>query len=552
MLSLLHIENIAVIELGDIAFDGRLNVLTGETGAGKSIIIDSISALLGQRTSRDLIRSGHDTALVGGVFCPPGGEELLLERELREDGRNLCKAGGKPITLANLRELGDGLVNIHGQHDSQALLREETHINYLDVFAALSLDEYDGLYRKWTGLCAERKSLSVAEDEKMAKINLLTNRLEELRELDLKPGEEDYLTNRRKTLRNAWQIREYLNEAYYTLYGDEEARGACDLVSEAARAISSAAANAPEMAELAAGLEELQYTLRDCAEEARGFHQGMESSEEELEQVETRLDAVNRLRRKHNMEPDALLKAAESWAAELGTLEYAEGRLLELEKEISIAESALLDEAAKLTKKRGEAALTLSARVEEELSGLDMGKTRLSIRIEQVEPKDDGCDSVAFLIATNVGEECKPLAKIASGGEMARIMLALKNILAEGDAVNTLVFDEVDSGVSGQAAQRVARKLCEVSRRKQVLCVTHLPQIAAFADSHFHVEKAVEGGRTVTRVTKLTRAERVEELARITAGASVTDAARRAAEELLEMAEGVKNTFSCTPGKGVV
>jgi len=541
MLSLLHIENIAVIELSDMTFDGRLNVLTGETGAGKSIIIDSLSALLGQRASRDLIRAGHDTAVVSGVFCGADGDELLLERELRDDGRNLCKAGGKPITLTGLRELGDGLVNIHGQHDSQALLREETHIGYLDAFAAVSLDIYAELHKKWAELRAERDSLSVAEDEKQARINLLTHRLNELQELDLKAGEEESLTVRRKTLRNAYMIRESLNEAYHTLYGDEDTRGACDLVTQAADALSNAARNAPEMEELSARLSELQYTLQDCAEETRGFQERMEGSEEELEQVEVRLDALNKLRRKHNMEIDALIKAGEAWAAELESLELAEGRLLELEGEISQAETALFEEAGKLTKMREEAAVGLSERVEAELGDLDMAKVRFSVRFEKSEPKSDGCDTVFFLIATNVGEPFKPLAKIASGGEMARIMLALKNLLAEGDSVGTLVFDEVDSGVSGQAAQRVARKLCEVSRRKQVLCVTHLPQIAAFADSHFHVEKAVEGERTVTRVTKLTRPERIEELARITAGASVTDAARLAAEELLVMAEGVKN-----------
>jgi DNA repair protein RecN (Recombination protein N) len=540
MLSFLHIENIAVIELSDMAFDGRLNVLTGETGAGKSIIIDSLSALLGRRASRDLIRAGHDTAVVSGVFCGEDGTELLLERELREDGRSICKAGGKPATLADLRELGDGLVNIHGQHDSQALLREETHIRCLDAFAGLSLDTYTALYQCWTGLCAERKALNIAEDEKQAKISLLTHRLGELRDLGPKPGEEGILTARRKTLRNAWQIRESLNEAYYTLYGDEDTRGACDLVSEAAGAINGAAGKAPEMEGLAARLDELQYTLRDCAEEARGFFEDMEGSEEELEQAEARLDAINKLRRKHNMDLDAIIAAGEGWAAELESLAYAEGRLLELEGEILRAEAALLEEACRLTKKREDAASALSERVEAELGGLDMGKVRFRIRFDRTGPKADGCDSAAFLIAANVGEPFKPLAKVASGGEMARIMLALKNLLAEGDSVGTLVFDEVDSGVSGRAAQRVAQKLCEVSRRKQVLCVTHLPQIAAFADSHFHVEKAVEGARTVTRVTKLSRTERIEELARITAGASVTDAARRAAEELLLAAEEIK------------
>jgi DNA repair protein RecN (Recombination protein N) len=540
MLSLLHIENIAVIELCDIAFDGRLNVLTGETGAGKSIIIDALSALLGQRASRDLIRSGHDAAEVSGVFMNAGGEERSLQRELRDDGRNICRADGKPVTLAALRELGDSLVNIHGQHDSQALLREETHIAYLDAFAYLPVEKYSAHYRRWTKLHTERKDLSMAEGEKRARIDMLTYRLNELQELDPKEGEEESLSARRKTLRSAEQIKDALNTAYYALYGDEEAQGACDLTAAAAAAVAGASRKAPEMEALAERLSELQYTLRDCAEEARDFHEGMEASEGEAEQIEVRLDALSRLRRKHNMELNAILKAAEGWETELQSLVLADKRLSELGDEIIKAENLLLAEARILTGKREEAARRLEERIMEELSDLDMERVRFLVKIEPSEPGVRGCDNIRFLIATNLGEPFKPLSKIASGGEMARIMLAIKNLLAEGDEVATLVFDEVDSGVSGRAAQRVAQKLCAVSRRKQVLCVTHLPQIAAFADSHFHVEKAVEGERTVTRVTKLDRAGRVEELAKITAGASVTDAARKAAEELLEQAEVYK------------
>ncbi|MDR0325623.1 MAG: DNA repair protein RecN [Oscillospiraceae bacterium] len=543
MLSLLHIENIAVIELGDIAFDGRLNVLTGETGAGKSIVIDALSALLGQRASRDLIRSGHEAAEVSGVFSGPGTDELMLQRELRDDGRSLCRIDGKPATLSALRELGDSLVNIHGQHDSQALLREETHILYLDAFAELSLERYTGLYQNWARLNAERKTLSMAEDEKRARIDMLSHRLRELREIEPKPLEEQELSARRKLLRNAESIREALNEAYYALYGDEETRGACDLAQEAAEAMSAAARSAPDMVALAERLSDLRYALKDCAEEARDFYEGMEGSEEELETIEARLDALNRLRRKHNMELSEILEAGERWAAELESLEFADMRLAELEGEMQRAEEALLTEAQVLTEQRTEAARRLEERMTGELSDLDMGKVRLEVAFEQTEPKERGRDSIRFLIAANVGEPLKPLSKIASGGEMARIMLAMKNLLAEGDSVQTLVFDEVDSGVSGRAAQRVAQKLCAVSRRKQVLCVTHLPQIAAFADSHFHVEKAVEEGRTVTRVQKLGREGRIEELARIMAGASVTDTTRKTAEELLGQAETYKKTL---------
>ncbi|MDR1669161.1 MAG: DNA repair protein RecN [Oscillospiraceae bacterium] len=540
MLSLLHIENIAIIELSDIAFDARLNVLTGETGAGKSIVIDALSALLGQRAQRELIRSGYESAEVSGVFTAPDGKEALLQRELRGDGRNLCRLDGKPVTLAALRELGDTLVNIHGQHDNQALLREETHLSFLDAFSGLSLDRYAELYNVWQGLCVERETLSVAEDEKAARIGMLTYRLQEVRELNPVPGEEEALTARKKTLRSAAAIREALSGAYYSLYGDEDASGACGLCEAAADDLRQAARFAPELEAAAERLRELQYALRDCAEEARAFYEEMEESEEELEQVEARLDALNRLRRKHKMSMEDILAAAERWSVELESLESSDRRLSELEGEIRRAEDKLLAEARALREQRLQAARRMEERMSRELTDLEMAKVKLAVGFEEKEPGASGCDDVRFSIATNVGEPFKPLSKIASGGEMARIMLALKNLLAEGDAVQTLVFDEVDSGVSGRAAQRVAEKLCSVSRQKQVLCVTHLPQIAAFADTHFRVEKAVEGERTVTRVQKLSHAERVEELARLMAGVPVTDNARKTAEELLAQAEAYK------------
>jgi DNA repair protein RecN (Recombination protein N) len=544
MLSLLHIENIAVIELSDITFDGRLNVLTGETGAGKSIIIDALSALLGQRASRDLIRTGHESALVCGVFTAHNGEETALRRELRSDGRNLCHIDEKPVALAVLRDTGDSLVNIHGQHDSQALLREETHIAYIDAFAGLTAERYTEHYQRRAALISERKSLSMAEDEKRARIDMLTYRLRELAELDLKEGEEEALTARRKTLRSAEQIKSALSSAYHALYGDEETRGACELTEEAADAVVNASRSSSEMEELAERLGDLQYSLRDCADEARSFIQSMEESEEELERLETRLDAISKLRRKHNMTISAVLTAALKWEEELKSLEFADKRLAEIDGEINKAETLLYQEAAILTKKRGAAARELEERMTRELEDLDMGKVRFSVEFEQTDPGENGCDRLRFLIAANVGEPLKPLSRIASGGEMARIMLSIKNLLAQADEVSSLVFDEVDSGVSGQAAQRVAQKLCAVSRRKQVLCVTHLPQIAAFADSHFRVEKKVAGGRTVTRVVKLDHAGRIDELAKITAGASVTEAARKAAAEMLEQAEVCKREIA--------
>ncbi|MDR1691844.1 MAG: DNA repair protein RecN [Oscillospiraceae bacterium] len=544
MLSLLHIENIAVIELSDIVFDPKLNVLTGETGAGKSIVIDSLSALLGQRASRDLIRSGHDSAEVSGVFIPPDGGEVLLQRELREDGRNICRVGGKPLTLAALREIGDGLVNIHGQHDSQALLREETHLGYLDAFCGTDLERYGEAYSVWRSLRAERDSLSVAEDEKAAKVAVLTYRLQEVRDIKPKMGEEDALLVRKKTLRSAAAIREALSGAYYALYGDEDSNGACGLCESAVHDLNIAVSLAPELEGVAERLREVQYTLRDCSEETLSFYEGMEDSEEELERVETRLDKLSRLRGKLKMNLDGIIAAVPTWEAELESLEMSDQRLAKLEEELRVAEAALDAEAAELTASRREGAEKLAKRMEEEFSDLDMAKVKLTVDFEERDPSPSGKDGVRFSVATNPGEPFKPLSKIASGGEMARIMLALKNLLAEGDAVQTMVFDEVDSGVSGRAAQRVAEKLSAVSRKKQVLCVTHLPQIAAFADTHFRVEKDFSGGRTVTRVQKLDRAARVEELARLMAGFPVTESARRTAEELLTQGDVYKKTLA--------
>lgn len=556
MLSLLHIENIAVIESADITFDRRLNLLTGETGAGKSIVIDALNALLGRRTSRELIRFGKDSTEVTGVFSDlPGSvrrfleeagfsceEELMVSRVLQNDGRNLCRVDGKPVSLAVLRALGDLLINIHGQQDTGTLLQEERHLDFLDSFAGVDRAAYGEAYKEYKALCKEWDGLQMAETEKQSRIELLQSRMDELAALNPQEGETEQLMARRKTLRAAGRILELLENAYVALYGNEEKEGACELFETAADALSDAALVSDEFAGLSERLNEMRYTLSDSTEEIRDAKERMDDFEAELEQIEQRLDMLHKAERKYNMTLDALQKATGEWQSELDALCRSEDRLEELEKLCKKAGESMLSQGKKLREQRRVAAKALEERMVTELSELDMQKVRFSAKLAQGEPTPRGLDDCVFLLSANPGEPLKPLSKIASGGEMARIMLALKNILAEGEDVPTLVFDEVDSGVSGRAAQRVAQKLCAVSRHKQVLCVTHLPQIAAMADSHFFIQKGVRGDRTFTEVQKMSRAERVEELSRLVAGETITDATRKNAEELLLQAETYKNT----------
>lgn len=555
MLSLLRIENIAVIESADIEFDGKLNVLTGETGAGKSIVIDSLCALLGQRTSRDLIRTGFERAEVSGVFYSYGSaaasflmengieadEELMLQRIMNQDGRNVCRVDGKPVTVAFLRELGAMLVNIHGQHDNQALLQDEKHIGFLDSFGAIDLTKYQSLYRHYLSICKELEGLNLAEDEKKSRIDVLSRRLEELETLAPERGEQEALTSRRKLLRNAEKIYSALNEAYSALYGDEDTTGACDLAEAAADAVDLVSRHSEELSEIGARLSEARYSLRDCAAELRTIRDDMEDTENELEQTEARLEELHRLSKRLNLTIDEIIDRWDSWALELEKLMSSERSISELEENRDKAYEDVVNKAGELTKLRSNSANILCERMIAELSELDMQKVSFSVELTEREPGPTGVDNVRFLISTNPGEPLKPLSRVASGGEMARIMLALKNLLSEGDECTTLVFDEVDQGVSGRAAQRVAQKLSQVSQHKQVLCVTHLPQISAMADTHFHIEKVISGERTITKVDKLSDDGRKEEIARLISGTDITETTRKSAKELLIQAESYKN-----------
>ena len=559
MLSLLHIENIALIQSADIRFEPGFNVLTGETGAGKSIVIDSIGAVLGERTSRELIRTGAKSALVTAVFTqvpplpwleengfPTGEEELLLQRELQGDGRNVCRIDGKLVTVAQLRELGRQLLNIHGQHDGQQLLDPASHLGYLDQFGGCQplLESYQEAYRKWHDIRREMDKLQMDEAERSRRVDTLNYQIQELERAQLKAGEDEELSARRTLLRSAGRLMEAVQSAEFALSGDEDRDGACSLIAQAEGEVQGVSSISPELSELSEKLTALRCAADDAADTLRDLSRSFDFSPGELDQVEERLDLLYRLRKKYGPTVEDMLAYLDRCRKELDQIQYADDTLARLEKDLKKAQKEASRRGETLSQARREAAGALQARVQEELRQLDMPKVQFQTEFTpkggEAGMDETGLDEVQFLMSANLGEALKPIQKVASGGELARIMLALKNVLAEGDQIGTLVFDEVDTGVSGRAAQKVAEKMAQVARGKQVLCVTHLPQIAAMADTHFSVQKGEREGRTYTRLERLDRSQRREELARLIGGASITPSLLESAEELLRQAEQQK------------
>ena len=559
MLSLLHIENIALIQSADIRFEPGFNVLTGETGAGKSIVIDSIGAVLGERTSRELIRTGAKSALVTAVFTqvpplpwleengfPTGEEELLLQRELQGDGRNVCRIDGKLVTVAQLRELGRQLLNIHGQHDGQQLLDPASHLGYLDQFGGCQplLEDYQEAYRRWHGIRREMDKLQMDEAERSRRVDTLNYQIQELERAQLKAGEDEELSARRTLLRSAGKLMEAVQSAEFALSGDEDRDGACSLIAQAEGEVQGVSSISPELSELSEKLTALRCAADDAADTLRDLSRSFDFSPGELDQVEERLDLLYRLRKKYGPTVEDMLSYLDRCRKELDQIQYADDTLARLEKDLKKAQKEAARRGEVLSQARREAAGALQARVQEELRQLDMPKVQFQTEFTpkggEAGMDETGLDEVQFLMSANLGEALKPIQKVASGGELARIMLALKNVLAEGDQIGTLVFDEVDTGVSGRAAQKVAEKMAQVARGKQVLCVTHLPQIAAMADTHFSVQKGEREGRTYTRLERLDRSQRREELARLIGGASITPSLLESAEELLRQAEQQK------------
>ena len=549
MLSLLHIENIAVIECADISFDRGFNVLTGETGAGKSIVIDAISAILGQRAYRDMIRTGTSKASVRAVFtgvpelpwfAENGVEydsETIIQREVHLDGKNVCRVNGSLVTVSILHKLGIQLINIHGQHDSASLFDEANHLQFLDDFAANEglREAYSQQYDAVAKLRREIDRMSMDEGEKLRRMETLKYQIAEIEKAELKAGEDDELEERRKLLQNSEKIADGLNAAVENLYGGEDSDGAASMLSIAERALARIAKFSEDIAGLHEKVADLMYQVQDVAELSREIRDDLAYSADELERIESRLDVIYRLRKKYGTTCADIIAYCEKAKQELDEIEFADDHIERLKKKLKKAEKAAWDAAKELRKNRQEAAERLSARILTELAQLDMPKVQFSCVFTEIELANNGADAVAFYMSANVGEALKPMSKVASGGELARIMLAMKNVLAEQDRVDTLIFDEVDTGVSGRAAQKVAEKLKSVARNKQVLCVTHLPQIAAMGDTHLLIAKGEREGRTYTTVTPLDIEGRKRELARIIGGASITETTLKSAEEMLSL-----------------
>ena len=547
MLRLLHIENIAVIERADILFERGFNVMTGETGAGKSIVIDAISAILGERAYRDMIRTGTQKAAVRAIFEDvseskwfadndvPFAPETTIQREIYLDGKNVCKVNGVPVTVSVLKQLGIQLINIHGQHDSASLFDENYHLSFLDGFACddVLLDEYREKYQSVLSLRHEIDRLSMDESEKLRRMETLKYQIEEISRADLKTGEDDTLEARRKLLQNSEKLSEGLQDAAGCIDGGDDSEGAAALLSEAERALARIARYDESLSQLHDTVSDLMYQVQDVAEQLRDRLYQLSYSADELEQIEDRLDTIHRLRRKYGATCEDILQFLAKAQKELDEIEFASDRVEQLKGKLQKAEKAAWDAALRLRETRKAAAKGLTARILDELSQLDMKKVQFSCEFTETELSPVGADAVAFYMSANLGEALKPLNKVASGGELARIMLALKNVLAEKDHVPTLIFDEVDTGVSGRAAQRVAEKLHEVSKTKQVLCVTHLPQLAALADTHLLIAKGEHDGRTFTTVEPLDLEGRKAELARIIGGTNITETTLKSAEEML-------------------
>lgn len=560
MLELLHIENIAVIQEADIQFAPGFNALTGETGAGKSIVIDAMGAVLGGRTSRDLIRTGAARAFVSAQFSGvpadlPGLQEngiapdeegsLLLQRDISADGRNVCRINGRPVSVAQLRAIGSELLNIHGQHDGTQLLDEERHGEYLDRFGRTEgpLSAYRAAYDAMEALHRQMEALRMDEAEKARRMDSLRFQIDELERAQLVPGEEETLLERRSLLRNGEKYLAALAGADCALSGGDEGGGAVSALRDAEEALYGVRTLSEDLGNLYERLKAARCEVYDLAESVRDKREEFDFSPGELDDVEARADQLYRLKKKYGATVEDMLAYLDKCRAELDAMETADDTLIRLEGQMKKARAAVDAAGAELTKVRQAAARVLEERIQRELRELDMARVRFAIDFAAKDPSPDGCDAIRFLMSANAGEDLRPIARIASGGELARIMLALKNVLAEQESVGTLVFDEVDTGVSGRAAQKVAEKLAQVSRHKQVLCVTHLPQLAAMADTHFSVEKGERDGRTYTRVVLLDREARKAELARITGGANVTQALLQSAGELLDAAERYRKTL---------
>ena len=550
MLSSLQIENVAVIQKAEVHFEPGLNVLTGETGAGKSILIDSINAILGNRTSKDLVRTGAAKAVIRAAFeqVPPAvldkleqsgyerSEALLLSREITAEGKSSCRINGMPATAAVLRELCGGLININGQHDSVGLLNSAHHLDILDDYAQnrTVFQEYYTLYRELVRVKRELDALITDEAEKQRKIDLLQYQVQEIEDAGLTAGEEQTLENRRKVLSNASAIRDRLAQSYALLSGSDDAAGAVDLLGEASNAVDAAAQLDPALTAAAGQLLDLYYNAKDVAADLIGRLDAYDTNDAELDEVEQRLDLLYRLKRKYGSTVEDVIAFGQKAREELDNIQNSQQRHDALQAEKLRLYAKAREKAEVLTQTRLKAFEELNTRISGTLDFLNMPGVRMTLRHTRGPLASHGQDSIEFYISTNPGEAPKPLAKIASGGELSRITLAIKNAMADKDAVPTVIYDEIDSGVSGKAAGRIGEVLRQSAQGHQILCITHTAQIAALADCHLLIQKNVSNERTYTEIHPLDENGRVEALARLISGDHVTELSRANAREMLQ------------------
>lgn len=557
MLNHLSIKNVAVIDKLEASFGEGVSVLTGETGAGKSIIIDSINMILGDRANKELVRYGTDKAVVQAVFDAPEAVtdilaendidcedgQIIITRQLTAEGKSIARINGMAVTLGILRDISDKLINIHGQHDNQALLTPARHVAFLDAYAENEelVNEYKSMLSQKRAIERQIASLDMEEQEKMQKIDLLEYQVNEIKKASLEKGEEEDLRTQRDIYANAEQITSSVSEAYQNVYGGDEAQSAYDGISIAVNALSQISDLNPHIQSMRDTLSELMYTLEDTAHELKEFGDTVEFDEQTLNDIEERLDLISRLKRKYGGSIELVLEYLKNAECSLNDIRLGDEKTEELKAELKTVTDALAEKGRQITESRRKSAAILENGIETALHELNMEKSKFKVNIESgVEFYDNGMDKVEFLISTNPGEPLKPLVKIASGGELSRVMLAIKSILADSDGVDTLIFDEIDTGVSGKAAHAIAKKLSAIGRGKQVICISHLPQLASMADHHYLIQKNTDSGMASTTLLELDTEGRELELARIIDGGEITELARSHAKQMLKNAVSYK------------
>lgn len=553
MLNHLSIKNVAVIDKLEASFGEGVSVLTGETGAGKSIIIDSINMILGDRANKELVRYGTDKAVVQAVFDAPEAVtdilaendidcedgQIIITRQLTAEGKSIARINGMAVTLGILRDISDKLINIHGQHDNQALLTPARHVAFLDAYAENEefVNEYKSMLSQKRAIERQIASLDMEEQEKMQKIDLLEYQVNEIKKASLEKGEEEDLRTQRDIYANAEQITSSVNEAYQNVYGGDEAQSAYDGISIAVNALSQISDLNPHIQSMRDTLSELMYTLEDTAHELKEFGDTVEFDEQTLNDIEERLDLISRLKRKYGGSIELVLEYLKNAERSLNDIRLGDEKTEELKAELKTVTDALAEKGRQITESRRKSAAILENGIETALHELNMEKSKFKVNIESGDEfYDNGMDKVEFLISTNPGEPLKPLVKIASGGELSRVMLAIKSILADSDGVDTLIFDEIDTGVSGKAAHAIAKKLSAIGRGKQVICISHLPQLASMADNHYLIQKNTDSGMASTTLLELDTEGRELELARIIDGGVITELARSHARQMLKNA----------------